>query len=255
MNRFPSGTTQAPSTRKPNFLRRGRTPRVQPSTHSAILPSLIVYIRSWEIAFKRSLPMDQVRLSRGERRTAVCAERRRGWTQETALRARGGLGRRKHRRIRRRRRRRRRRGRGHGDRRGSRWGHRVAPCRRGRDGRVEVSEAGRHSVLRLSDDPEEHHVSDEGETGWEEHPADQKREQSRGLPWVRRNGRIRQELKDSSRHGADDPDSDDAEHGNQDARNVRPPSCLGGLRSLKKETMNKALPGHPRGPEDRDEEG
>src|SRR5438093_13380311 len=56
MNRFPSGTTQAPSTRKPNFLRRGRTPRVQPSTHSAILPSLIVYIRSWEIVFKRSLP-------------------------------------------------------------------------------------------------------------------------------------------------------------------------------------------------------
>src|SRR5207249_10146481 len=56
MNRFPSGTTQAPSTRKPNFLRRGRTPRVQPSTHSAILPSLIVYIRSREIVFKRSLP-------------------------------------------------------------------------------------------------------------------------------------------------------------------------------------------------------
>src|SRR5438094_9060762 len=56
MNRFPSGTTQAPSTRKPNFLRRGRTPRVQPSTHSAILPSLIVYIRSWEIVFKRSPP-------------------------------------------------------------------------------------------------------------------------------------------------------------------------------------------------------
>src|SRR3989454_10621450 len=150
--------------------------------------------------------MEHVQLLRGERRTAVCAERRRGWTREAAPRARGGLGRREHRRIKRRRRRRRRRGRGHGERRGSRWRHRISPSGRRRNGRVEVYKAGGDSVLRLSDNPEEHHVPDEGETGWEEDAADQEREQSRGLAWVRRRGRIRQELKDSSRHGADDPD-------------------------------------------------
>src|SRR3989449_2252850 len=252
MHRSPSGTTQAPSTRKPNFLRRGRTPRVQPSTHSAILPSLIVYIRSWEIAFKRSLPMDQIRLSRGERCTAVCAERCRGWTWEAAPRTRSGLRRRKHGRIGRRRRRR---WRSHGGRHRSRWRHRIAPCRRPRDRRVEVSEARRHTVLRLPDNPEEHHIPDECETGREEDAANQEREQPRRLPGVRRSGRIRQELKDSSRHGADHPDSDDAEHGNQYAGKVRPPSRLGGLQGPKHEPIHLAFRGHPRGPEDRDEEG
>src|SRR5881628_2390193 len=53
MNRLPSGTIHAPSIRKPNLRRRGRTPRVHPSSHSAILPSWIVYIRSCEIVGTR----------------------------------------------------------------------------------------------------------------------------------------------------------------------------------------------------------
>src|SRR2546428_422476 len=54
MNRLPSGTIHAPSIRKPNFRRRGRTQRVHPSSHSAILPSRIVYIRSCETSSTRT---------------------------------------------------------------------------------------------------------------------------------------------------------------------------------------------------------
>src|SRR3989454_1662189 len=113
-----------------------------------------------------------------------------------------------------------------------------------------MGEAGCHPVFRLSDDPEEHDVPKERETGREKDPTDEESEQPRRLPRVRRKTWIRQQGKDANRHRADDHDPDCTERGNEEACEIRPPSRFRRLKGADHEPIHLAFRTHAGRPED-----